>query len=85
MAETDPSKYPGFTGETFPQAFTVPPPQPSVKKPGQLPPEKVQEYFDNVNIDLFISVLSYQLVSYSKSHKYSVNPTEVKDILFLTP
>ena len=48
--ETDPAKYPGFLGVGYPEVFTTMPPQPTEKKPGQLPPEKVQEYFEKVRV-----------------------------------
>lgn len=44
--EADPSKYPGFLGVGYPEVFTTMPPQPKEKKTGQLPEEKVKEFFD---------------------------------------
>ncbi|KAL5008242.1 hypothetical protein ScPMuIL_013823 [Solemya velum] len=38
---------PGFTGESHPEIFTVAPPQPKEKKPGQMSPEQVKEFFDD--------------------------------------
>ena len=59
--EPDPSKYPGFTGIGYPDVFTTMPPQPSEKKVGQLPPEKVKEFFEQVNtyIHLYVIVTLY--------------------------
>ena len=45
--EADPAKYPGFLGVGYLEAFTMPP-QPKEKKTGQLPEEKVKEFFDHI-------------------------------------
>ena len=47
-AESDPSKYPGFTGVGHPELFTTVPPQPTEIKIGQLPSDKIKEYFEQV-------------------------------------
>ncbi|KAH3884094.1 phytanoyl-CoA dioxygenase domain-containing protein 1 homolog [Dreissena polymorpha] len=44
--ELSSDEYPGFTGVECPEPFITMPPQPKVQKPGQLTPEKVQEYFN---------------------------------------
>ena len=54
--EADPTKYPGFSGIGHPEVFTTIPPQPTVKKPGHLPNEKVKEYFENVS-HMFLKVI----------------------------
>ncbi|XP_041352957.1 1-deoxypentalenic acid 11-beta-hydroxylase-like [Gigantopelta aegis] len=51
MAEEPPKKkqnvrYPGESEEAYPDVFTVMPPQPKEKKPGQLPEESIKQYFD---------------------------------------
>ena len=46
--ESDPTKYPGFTGIGHPEIFTTVPPQPTESKVGQLAPEKVKEFFEQV-------------------------------------
>ena len=43
----------GFTGEVHPEVFTVPPPQPEAKKPGQLTPEQLKHFFEKVQYILF--------------------------------
>ena len=46
----------GESDAAYPEVFSTMPPQPTVKKPGQLPTEKIREYFEKVRIffDLLI-------------------------------
>ena len=67
--ETNPEKYPGFTGVGYPEVFTTIPPQPTEKKPGQLPPEKVKEYFEQVRV-------SFHGNKYAPHSKTSLRHTE---------
>ena len=57
MASTDaqtPVRYPGDSDEAHPEVFTVPPPQPKEKKPGQLPESVIKQYFEEVWRRVFI-------------------------------
>ena len=49
---------PGFTNEAHPEVFTKMPPQPKVKKPGQMPIEKVKQYFEEVTVTAFLKAMS---------------------------
>ncbi|KAJ8302008.1 hypothetical protein KUTeg_020995 [Tegillarca granosa] len=40
---------PGFTDEEHPEVFNTPPPQPKQKKPGQLTPEQLHQFFDKIS------------------------------------
>ena len=48
MASGEAKKWPGFTGEAYPEVFTKIPPQPQQVKPGQLSEQQVKKFFDEV-------------------------------------
>ncbi|CAH1786911.1 unnamed protein product [Owenia fusiformis] len=44
--DTSQMNLPGFTDEAYPDIFNTIPPQPSEKKPGQLTPKQLEQFFD---------------------------------------
>jgi len=48
MQSAESKKYPGFTGEAYPEIFTAIPPHSPQLKPGQLSEQQVKKFFDEV-------------------------------------
>ena len=49
MASPERKRFPGEADVAYPDAFTVAPPDVKEKKPGQLPREEIQRFFDEVS------------------------------------
>ena len=49
MASPERKRFPGEADVAYPDPFTVAPPDVKEKKPGQLPREEIQRFFDEVS------------------------------------